>query len=85
MSNTLIVFEEIPESLYYYLIPNDEISLEQRELFNKVSGQLINVDDTPELEEMDHLLATEKFQQYKTNSKTLTNNITHVYSFGFAL
>lgn len=53
MSNTLIVFENVPESTDFFLIPNDVIDDTLQKLINGATGKFINSDD--DIEALDEL------------------------------
>jgi len=42
--HTLVIWQNIPEETKLYLIPDDEISTEQRKLLKEANGKFINSD-----------------------------------------
>lgn len=55
MKNTLIVFETVPESVTFFLIPNDVIDEKLRKLIEDSTGRYINYDESSDLAALNEL------------------------------
>ena len=99
MSSTLIIYEEVPEKTKLFVIPNSEITEQQRAWLQETHNNLINCDDMNDgMRFFNTAISSEKpeegFEEFKAiwegkeidNKEPLTNaNITNVYITGFVL
>lgn len=83
--STLLIWEEVPESVKLYLIPN-KVADTCREELEIANGTYVNNDDNAGLYFLDTALeAGGSLAQYETRSALAYVNITHVYVSGFIL
>lgn len=87
MNYSLLIFEWIPESTDFYLIPNDQISLDAREVLTKATGEYVNYGEADNASNLlNNYLETGKiWNPHKKDilKGGLEANITHVYHSGF--
>ncbi len=63
MTNTLLIWEEVPEATRLFLIPNDIITLEQNKFLREAHGKFVNND--PMNDGMDFLNAAVTKREHK--------------------
>lgn len=86
MSQTLVVYEEIPESLSMYIIDNDEIDEERRELLEQCNGKYSDSSESTEDDEEILAELREILDMYEPEPDPIHEvNITHVYHTGIVL
>lgn len=99
--NTLVVYNECPEAVRFFVIPNDKLTPEHIEFLEQAQGKMINADEmNPGMEFIMSAVSKNPehcdpslpeahrcvFHPYsQDSSKPITAPITRVYYTGFAL
>jgi hypothetical protein len=97
--NILLVYNQIPENLDFYLMPESDLTEEDRKILEAINGEYVNIDEyTQEMKKADNALATKpeyttkdceedwkcRWAKFKTECP-ITAPISKVYEFGMVM